>query len=165
MNKFYLMILILSSLGLSSCGHNHYEYVIGQQGPQGEKGDKGDPGVNATACYVTSVAASPEAPNGGSLITCPTSSSLVLNGAPGATGATGAAGTNGTVVTSVSLCSGTTTYPSKFVEVAFKINGKLYAVYSANGGFMTELPPGNYTSNGIGSSCNFTVNSDLTISH
>lgn len=78
-------------------------------------------------------------------------------GDKGDQGNTGAPGINGTSVTVVKLCPGTTTYPSKFVEVAFCIGGKLYAVYSANGGFESEIPPGSYGSNGINASCNFTV--------
>lgn len=66
-------------------------------------------------------------------------------------------------VSIVKLCPGVTTYPTRFVEVAFCFDGKLYGTYSANGGFSTELPPGNYSSNAIGSSCNFRVLPDCII--
>ncbi len=79
------------------------------------------------------------------------------NGAPGSDGANGPKGADGTVITIVQLCPGYTTYSSTFVEVAECINNKLYGVYSQNGGFLTELPPGEYASNGIGSACNLTV--------
>jgi hypothetical protein len=83
-------------------------------------------------------------------------------GAPGESivGPQGPAGTNGAdgeSITVVKLCPGETTYPSKFVEIAFCVQGKLYGTYSANGGFSTELPPGTYGSNGINASCNFAV--------
>ncbi len=78
-------------------------------------------------------------------------------GNSGPAGANGLPGINGTSVTVVKLCPGTTVYPSKFVEVAFCIGNKLYATYSANGGFSTEIPPGSYGSNGINASCNFVV--------
>lgn len=79
------------------------------------------------------------------------------NGLNGSNGSNGKDGVDATPVTVVKLCPGTTTYPSVFVEVAFCVQHKLYAVYSANGGFETEIVPGYYSSNGIGSRCNFTV--------
>lgn len=75
----------------------------------------------------------------------------------------GPRGMDGTIITSVQLCPGTTTYPSTFVEVAFCINNSLYAVYSANNGFLTYLPPGTYSSNAIGSACSFTVLPGCTV--
>lgn len=78
-------------------------------------------------------------------------------GPQGNPGTPGEDGTDATPVTVVKLCPGVTTYPSKFVEIAFCIGGKLYATYSQNGGFSTEIPPGSYGSNGINASCNFVV--------
>lgn len=75
----------------------------------------------------------------------------------GAAGAQGVPGTPGTSITVIKFCPGATVYPSKFVEVGFCIGGKLYAVYSQNGGFESEIPPGSYGSNGINASCNFSV--------
>jgi hypothetical protein len=83
----------------------------------------------------------------------------------GPVGPTGPAGADGRIATVVTLCPGHTSYSSTFVEVALLINGKLYAVYSQNGGFLTEIPPGRYHSQGIGSACDFTVNPDATISY
>ena len=64
---------------------------------------------------------------------------------------------DGTPVTPVQFCPNTTTYPTTFSEVAFCINNNLYAVYSANDGFLTLIPPGTYNSNGINSTCTFQV--------
>jgi len=125
-------------------------------------GPKGADGSNGTSCEVSLVAASPLAPNGGSLIQCATSSSLVLNGTNGSNGANG---TPGTVISSIALCPGTTVYPSKFVEVAFCMNNELYAVYSQNGGFLTHIPAGTYGSNGINASCNFTVGANCSVNY
>lgn len=89
-------------------------------------------------------------------------------GDKGDTGDAGQDGTNGidaTSVTVVKLCPGVTTYPSKFVEVAFCIGGKLYGTYSANDGFSTELVPGTYLSNGINASCNATIGSNCSVSN
>lgn len=177
MKTTILTLLILSLLMANGCGK------VGAPGPKGDTGATGQNGQDAQPCGVTSVGVSSLAPNGGSLITCPTTSTLVLNGtngsdgqngatgATGATGPTGAAGTNGingtngTVITMVKLCGGATVYPSKFVEVAACINGSLWGVYSANGGFLTELPAGTYGSNGINSSCNFVIGSNCTVAN
>src|ERR1035437_8090771 len=79
------------------------------------------------------------------------------------TSITGAAGSPGTVILPVQFCDGTPSYPSTFPEVGFCLDGKLYAVYSTNGGFMTEIPPGRYESNAVGSRCDFTVGEDCTV--
>ena len=71
---------------------------------------------------------------------------------------TGPAGADGTQITIVQFCPGVIpTYPSNFPEIGECINGQLYGVYSANGGFLALLPPGAYSSNGINASCNFTI--------
>lgn len=100
-----------------------------------------------------------------------------LNGHDGSPGQDGNAGQNGqngadgkdgidaTPVTVVQLCPGSTSYPSTFVEVAFCVGGRLYGTYSANGGFSTELVPGTYSSNAIGSSCNLTVEANCVVTH
>ena len=97
---------------------------------------------------------------------------MVLNGTPGDTGATGptgnqgATGTPGTVVYAVQFCPNvTTSYPNTFAEVAFCINNSLWAVYSQNDGFLTEVVPGTYSSDGINASCTFTVGSNCEISY
>lgn len=119
----------------------------GTQGVQGLVGPSGTPGDN---CEVTTLV--PPYPNGahngGVLVTCPDSQALILNGVQGVPG---------TSVTPVQFCPNSTDYPNTFSEVGFCIGGTLYASYSANGGFLTEIVPGNYSSDGINSSCSFTV--------
>lgn len=171
----------------------------GVDGKDGVAGKDGTNGVDGADCEVTEVPANDAAPNGGSLITCGHSHSLVLNGSNGVDGANGKDGTdgqdgiagtdgldgtngingsngidgldgkdgrdgtngtngvNGTIVAPVQFCPGVNKYPSTFPEVGFCINDQIYAVYSANGGFLTVVSPGNWSSNAIGSSCNFTV--------
>lgn len=81
-----------------------------------------------------------------------------INGTNGTNGVTGPAGADGTVITPVQFCPNvTSSYPSTFPEVGLCVNGSIYAVYSANDGFLTLIPPGTYVSNAIGSACNFTV--------
>lgn len=177
-------IVVSAASMLSGCGKDGMQGLAGTQGVQGPQGVVGAPGET---CTVTAISVSSPAPNGGSLISCPDgSNSLVLNGtngsngtngtngtdgtngadgSDGATGAPGAAGTPGTVVTSVQFCPGTNSYPSTFPEIGFCIDNSLYAVYSANDGFLTELSPGAYNSNAIGSSCNFTVGPNCQVSH
>lgn len=65
----------------------------------------------------------------------------------------------------VQFCAGANTaYPGTFAEVGFCINNNLYAVYSANDGFLTLVPPGTYSSNGINASCTFTVLPNCVVS-
>lgn len=90
------------------------------------------------------------------------------NGENGTQGAPGAVGPNGTPApptTLVQLCPGAPAYSTTYIENAICLQGQLYGVYSANGGFLTLLTPGAYTSNGIGSSCNFTVGLNCAISY
>lgn len=78
-------------------------------------------------------------------------------GPQGSVGATGPAGADGKIATVINLCPGTPVYGSVYVETALCINNQLYAVYSVNGGFLTLLTPGAYSSNAIGSACNLTI--------
>lgn len=108
------------------------------------------------------------------LIGCQGRSGNTIVGPQGAIGSTGPQGSQGpsgpqgnpgidaTPVTVVQLCPGSSNYGT-FVEVAFCIDGSLYATYSANGGFSTLLAPGSYSSNAINSSCSFTVVSGCEI--
>ena len=117
-------------------------FMLSACGPIGPAGQNG---TNGSSCTVTSITS----PQAGSLITCTDgTSSLVLNG---------------TVVTPVQFCPNQTSYPSTFSEVGFCINGSLWAVYSANGGFLTEVVPGNYSSDGINSSCTFVVGPNCSV--
>lgn len=86
-------------------------------------------------------------------------------GARGSTGFDGSDGQDANPVRIVKLCDGTTTYPTQFVEIGFCVDSRLYATFSANGGFSTELPRGEYSSNAIGSSCNFKVGYNCEITH
>lgn len=140
--KTITLISTIAALSMSACGHNHYEYIVGDKGEKGDTGQQGEVGETG----------SPGATG------APGS-----QGAQGIPGTNGAPGINGTSVTVVKLCPGVTVYPSKFIEVAFCIGNKLYATYSANGGFTSEIPPGSYGSNGINASCNFVVLSNCGI--
>jgi hypothetical protein len=39
----------------------------------------------------------------------------------------------------------------------------MYGVYSDNGGFLSELPPGEYSSDGINASCSFTIGANCSV--
>jgi hypothetical protein len=95
-------------------------------------------------CKVTEV---PE----GHLVQCGQTTTIVKDGVDGEDGI------DFTGFSIVKLCPGSSVYPSTFVEIAFCYEDTLYATYSANGGFSTEIPPGTYSSAGINSSCTFTV--------
>jgi len=86
-------------------------------------------------------------------------------GNDGAAGVTGKPGMDITPVTVVQFCPGKPTYPSTFPEDGICLNGNIYAVYSANDGFLTLLPPGAYLSNAVGSSCDFTVKPNCQVTN
>lgn len=115
--------------------------VAGPAGPQGPVGAPGSVGPTG-----------PQGPVG-------------IPGLIGPAGPQGAPGQNATPVTVVQLCPGTPVYPSVFIEIGLCIANNLYAVYSVPSAFMVYVPPGAYTSTGIGSKCNLTVGSNCTISH
>src|ERR1700677_3947355 len=107
-------------------------------------GQNGSNGSNGSSCSVSSITPSSVVPTGGALLQCTDGTQALI--------------INGTVIQPVQFClHPVTTYPSTFAEVGFCINGEIYAVYSANDGFLSPIPSGNYTSDGINASCNFTV--------
>jgi hypothetical protein len=147
-NHMKLLMISLSTSLLFGC-------VQGQTGLQGVPGNIGAPGPAGSSCTTITISPNSVAPNGGAEIECEDgTSALLLNGINGVNG------TNGTnsAISPIQFCPGTPSYPSDvFPEVGFCINNSIYAVYSANGGFLTEVLPGNWSSDGINSSCNFTV--------
>ena len=89
-------------------------------------------------------------------------------GPQGPRGEQGIPGVNGSpaqIISSVQFCPGVSNYPSTFPEIGFCIDNNLYAVYSANDGFLTLIPPGYYHSNAIGSNCNFMVLPNCQVSN
>lgn len=140
-------------------GSNGQNGSDGAQGLPGSTGSAGAPGSNGTSCSVSAVAASGLAPNGGALITCGSSTTLVQNGAPGATGETGAAGANASSVSFVKFCPNVSNnYPSTFPEYGICVNGSIFAIYwSGSTAFGSVLPAGGYSSTSINSNCSFTI--------
>lgn len=113
------------------------------EGPAGSQGDRGPAGIQGDV--------GEQGPQGDT-------------GPQGDQGPTGANGSDAASVTMVKLCPGDPVYPTVFVEYAFCVGGQLYGTYSANGGFTTLLPPGQYTSEGIGSRCDFTISDNCSVS-
>ena len=120
-------------------------------------GDKGNPGAAGSSCSTTTLAVgSVAAPNGGLIVSCTNGSAAVV--------VNGTNGTNGTVITPIQFCTNfTQSYPNTFAESGICINNTMYGVYSANGGFLAELPPGTYSSDGINASCTFTIGQNCTV--
>jgi hypothetical protein len=125
--------------------------ATGNQGATGSTGPQGPAGQNGQSCLAAVV-------SNGIEISCPGSVPVVVTN-----GSNGTNGTNATPVTVVQLCPGVTVYPSTFVEQALCINGNLYGVYSANDGFLSYLPPGTYSSDGINASCNLTIKPNCVV--
>lgn len=149
MKTFILITLILSGCGLHSDFASTINptpiptplVVVGPQGPTGQNG--------VTPIVTMSIATLDQCSNGGTILTVNSQDTIVCNGVNG---------TNTTPITIVQLCqSCTPSYPSVFPEVVLCINGGLTGVYSQNGGFLSDLPNGAYTSDGINCSCNFTI--------
>jgi hypothetical protein len=156
--SFAILAMFLSACGITSAG------PPGPQGLQGGRGNQGVPGNGGTNCTVATLGVSVATPNGGSLISCTDgTSSVVLNGSNGADGTDGSPGT---VVTPMQFCpsSFVQSYPSTFAESGICIDNVMYGVYSANGGFLAALPPGQYSSDGINASCTFTIGANCQIS-
>jgi hypothetical protein len=87
-----------------------------------------------------------------------------IRGLTGSVGPQGPVGSPGSSVTVVKFCPNSQPlYPSVFPEIGICIANKLYAVYSLNNGFLVEVIPGSYSSNALGSSCNFKVLSNCVI--
>jgi len=153
--------VLLVSLVLAGCGDAPTRFVPVE----------GTPGKDGKNCAT-------EQAEGGIYVICEGSDAVFISngrdgatgatgpvGAPGADGAPGPAGTNATPITVVQFCPNVVpTYPNRFPEYGLVINGSIFGVYSANGGFLALLPPGDYHSNAIGSSCNFRINADATVS-
>lgn len=109
----------------------------GKDGQQGIQGETGNPGATG-----------PVGPKGDQ----------------GDTGPDGRPGADGTLVTLIKFCpNAVASYPLVFPEYGICVNNQIYAVYSGNDGFLTIIPPGRYSSNAIGSACNFTVASNCVI--
>lgn len=151
-----------------------------EQGIPGPAGPAGPPGLSLPAPSLSVLEASTQECADGGIVVSTTSYACasecvpqttllpVCNGAtgiqgmPGATiigppGASGPAGLNGTTITVVQLCPGMSTYPGVFVEDALCVDNELYGAYSIPGAFLTALPDGEYTSQGIGSACNLII--------
>lgn len=130
-----IIILTFLLLVLINCGPNQQSTFSGQIG----------------TCTTKTILPGMPLTNGGALISCPDGSSSLIS--------------NGSFVLPVQFCPNPTTYPSTFSEVGFCINNQLWGVYSVNNGFLTLIVPGNYSSNGINSSCNFTVGPNCTVTN
>jgi hypothetical protein len=153
--------------GVLSAGDADLESAVvcnGSDGKPGASGPQGPQGVAGSSCTTTVVNPGVMAPQGGAAISCQDgTTALILNGTPGQRGAEGSPGI---VVTPIQFCgTSSNSYPDVFNEIGFCIDGNIYAVYSQNGGFLTEIGPGNYSSDGINSSCNFTVASNCVVTH
>lgn len=128
--------------------------IVGAQGPAGQDG---------VSCSVQDVLTGALAPNGGALITCGLSSTLVVNGAPGANGAAGQDGQDAapsaySIVEVIDPCGNAA---GVYDEVILKMaNGTLIASFSENNNGkntrLSVLPQGNYQTTD-GTSCNFSV--------
>jgi hypothetical protein len=82
-----------------------------------------------------------------------------IDGKDGVDGKDGPAGEDGTEITVVKFCPNIPAiYPFSFPEIGFKINNKIYAVFSGSAGSgLVELIPGTYTTTTTNLGCTFKV--------
>lgn len=135
----------------------------------GTTGSTGPQGPAGASCTVKSVDPDPAvAPNGGALITCGSTSTLVLNGAPGATGPQGQPGTPApptaySVVNVIDPCGPSGGADEVFLELA---NGTLVASFSDNAAGqntrLSILNDGSYVTSD-GTNCAFTLSTDTSV--
>jgi hypothetical protein len=151
-------------------GTNGTSGTNGSDGAPGPQGPQGPAGADGASCTVQAVDADPTgpAPNGGALISCGTTSTLVLNGAPGAPGPQGEPGTPAppTAFSVVSVIDPCGDAPGIFDEVFLRLaNGQLIASFSDDSsGTNTRLSilvDGSFMTSD-GSSCAFTVSTDTS---
>lgn len=124
------------------------------------RGNDGVNGSDGVGCTTSGVTVSSVYPYGGVAILCGDSSAVITNGAPGATGPSGA-----TAVTEIIDPCGDAA--GIYDEVILRLSsGQLLASVSDNtSGKNTRfsiIPAGSYTTTD-GSHCNFTVNSNLSV--
>ncbi len=164
--------LLVCDDGTSAVINNGSDGAAGANGADGSNGLDGSNGQDGVGCSVQSVSAGGPAPNGGALITCGATSTLVLNGTNGLDGANGTNGTDGadapptayTIVGVVDPCGDAPGIDDEiFLQLA---NGQLVWLQVNSASALTARlalgRPGNWTTTDT-SSCNFTVHNDLTV--
>lgn len=152
------IILILAVLAFALVTLNGCCPEKGDTGAIGEKGVQGTPAIAPNV--TTSPATSEQCLNGGAVVMINGIDTVICNGSNGSAGHNG---TDASPVTPVSFCGAPSIYPSAFPEYGLLIGNRMFGVYSLNGGFLALLPPGLYNSNAVGSSCNFLINADGTV--
>lgn len=144
----------------TGCSHAFEEYgkVVGCTVAGNNCGaNDGVNGTDGSSCTVASVAQSNMAPAGGAILTCPTTSTLILNGLPGAQGPA-AAVSSYTIVKKVVACP---QLAGSYREVLLVFaDGSVTSSFSAdqagNNTRLSDLPVGNYVTTD-GRSCAFSV--------
>lgn len=119
----------------------------------GAQGTPGITGQNGTSCTT-------EQTSTGATITCPNGSVTTITN-----GTNGTNGTNATPIVAEQFCKNyTANYPSVFPEFGLLINGSLYAVYwDGKNAWLSVIPPGYYASTSTSAPCDFTVNTNGSI--
>jgi hypothetical protein len=161
--------LDVDNSGTITPGDTLVSEVVVCDGATGAQGSTGPQGPAGTSCSVQSVAPDPSvAPNGGALITCGATSTLLLNGAPGAPGPQGDAGvpappTAYSVVAVIDPCGPSGGFDEVFLRLA---NGTVVASFSDNAAGqntrLSILVDGSFVTSD-GTNCAFTVTTDTSV--
>jgi hypothetical protein len=136
--------------------------IVGPKGERGDVGPVGPTGEAGTSCSQFPVKATGIVGDmeefGGVNIICGNGATFLSNGKTGDRGADGKDAPVSSMVSAIPFCKRfSQSYPSVFAESGICVNGVLYGVYSANGGFLAMIPEGTYSSQGINATCTFTV--------
>jgi hypothetical protein len=168
MKTFTAFILAASVFIIASCGKTDIEpdmvVVEGQPGRDGVDGRDGSDGAAGAGCEVSEILPSLLAPAGGALISCGPNTVIVYNGVNGEDGEDATLPPT-SIVEVIDPCGDA---PGIFDEVLLKLeNDQILASFSQNqSGLNTRfslLTPGTYGTTD-GTSCVFTVNSDMSVS-
>lgn len=134
--------------------------VQGIQGIQGETGTVGETGSQGIQGEIGATGAAGEKGDTGA------TGAQGIQGVQGSKGDSGKDGKDAVSIITIQFCPGfIQSYPSVFAESGVCIDNKMFGVYSANGGFLAELPPGAYSSNGINASCTFKIEENCKVSY
>lgn len=153
---------------LSACGQEVFKSEL-IQGPKGEQGEQGERGSDGASCQVTSVPVDVLTPNGGALITCGSTSVLLVNGTPGADGQDGQDGADApqtpySITEVINPCGPSGGQDEVLLKFA---NGTIVASFSDNGSALTTrlsiLKAGSNYKTTDNDNCYFSVDSSGNI--
>lgn len=148
------VMILVAVMALSACGRGPAG-LNGTNGTNGQDGAVGGTGPQGDGCTVSAVVANIQAPNGGAMVICGSSSTLILNGSDGAAGA---------AATSPDILRPCPNLAGSYAEVLMRYGSVVVASFSSNMAgdntrFTVLVPNTSYTTTD-GRSCSFSINAN-----